>query len=68
MHIAQAANCTSEIVAIGAGSDAVPSVTGNCQAPGFGTGKVSAAAHCFPSGILGSLVLASAAIAMLSAL
>ncbi|SCO81687.1 uncharacterized protein FRV6_05900 [Fusarium oxysporum] len=68
VHIAQAANCTSEIVAIGAGSDAVPSVTSNCQAPGFGTGKVSAAAHCFPGGILGSLILASAAIAMLSAL
>ncbi|KAF6522433.1 hypothetical protein HZS61_013961 [Fusarium oxysporum f. sp. conglutinans] len=42
VHIAQAANCTSEIVAIGAGSDAVPSVTSNCQAPGFGEFKMGA--------------------------
>ncbi|KAM0550577.1 hypothetical protein ACHAPJ_008835 [Fusarium lateritium] len=32
VHIAEAANCTSEIVPIGSGEDAVPSVTGNCRA------------------------------------
>ncbi|KAF4952236.1 hypothetical protein FSARC_12701 [Fusarium sarcochroum] len=30
VHIAQAASCESEIVSIGAGNDAVPSVVGNC--------------------------------------
>ncbi|TVY77288.1 Aspercryptin biosynthesis cluster-specific transcription regulator atnN [Fusarium oxysporum f. sp. cubense] len=32
VHIAQAANCTSDIGSTGAGSDSVPSVTGNCRA------------------------------------
>lgn len=31
VHIAQGADCGSEIVAIGSGSDAVPSVTGACE-------------------------------------
>ncbi|VUC30155.1 unnamed protein product [Clonostachys rosea] len=31
-HIAQSANCTSEIVPATTGPDAVPSVTGNCEA------------------------------------
>ena len=31
IHLAQAANCGSEIVTIGSGPDAVPSVTGECS-------------------------------------
>jgi hypothetical protein len=30
LHLAQAANCGSNLVEIGSGSDAVPSVTGDC--------------------------------------
>ncbi|KAK4176937.1 putative eukaryotic aspartyl protease [Triangularia setosa] len=33
LHLAQAANCGSNIVAISTGTDAVPSVTGRCTAP-----------------------------------
>lgn len=38
LHIAQAANCGTNIVAIGSGSDAVPSSTGKCTALPTATG------------------------------
>jgi hypothetical protein len=42
VHIAQASNCGTEVVDIGAGVDSVPSVTGKCDAPVLPTASVSA--------------------------
>ncbi|KAF4331951.1 secreted aspartic ase [Fusarium beomiforme] len=65
VHIGQAANCTSEIISIGAGKDAVPSVTGNCQVPSFDEGKLSFAIHSSPLGISNKPILAFIAIIVL---
>ena len=35
LHLAESADCGSNLVAIGRGKDAVPSVTGDCSAPSF---------------------------------
>jgi len=65
VHIAQAANCTSDIGSTGAGSDSVPSVNRQLSSSEFGAGKLSAATHCFPDGLLSNSILALSAIAML---
>ncbi|KAK3381050.1 aspartic peptidase domain-containing protein [Podospora didyma] len=41
IHLAQAANCGTNIVAIGSGTDAVPSSTGECTGPGAPTNTAS---------------------------
>ena len=35
LHLAESADCGSNLVAIGRGKDAVPNVTGDCSAPSF---------------------------------
>ena len=35
LHLAESADCGSNLVAIGRGKDAVPAVTGDCSAPSF---------------------------------
>ena len=39
IHLAQAANCGTNLVAIGSGANAVPSTAGRCSAPPTPTGK-----------------------------
>ncbi|TGO68733.1 hypothetical protein BOTNAR_0020g00030 [Botryotinia narcissicola] len=49
VHIAQAANCGSNVVPITSGTDGVPSMTGGCPSPAFSYGTSSYTVYPTPS-------------------